>query len=455
MLCDPDIESVSIEDRSGGAFDDIVIQRTQNSSTYIQAKSSNYGATIIDQDWLLKATTPNGRSPLQHFYSTYLRLAEQDNTFTLEIWTNRGFDNDSKLLGALLDLKTNTVATTKLIAASNRGGIGKERRIWCEHLKITTDALAAFLDAVRWNHTGSEQDWRRQAKPLMQLAGLRSDNDAVTAGVAIVRGWVTNGSGPQTRSDAQAAIAGSDLLARSGTLLLAVHAIDRDPTPTPPNVTLDFVDLYAGDDPFDRKLLKKQDDWNTTVIPQINAAAQQLSGYRVRNVHVTGSLRHPMWFAIGRALPEVKKWVLSVDQVDATWSTTDDQETANPRLLNERTFNTGTEIAVGIGLTNDPSKEIENYITGSDIPIGRLLVYGPDSEPSPIAVPSGGWAMSWTRALREHIRLQAAEGQAGRVHLFTLCPAGVMLMLGHQWNVMPTTVLYEFHAGTYYPTATL
>lgn len=46
-----------------------------------------------------------------------------------------------------------------------------------------------------------------------------------------------------------------------------------------------------------------------------------------------------------------------------------------------------------------------------------------------------------------------AEFGSERVHLFMACPAGVALMLGHQWNLLPATTVYEC-AHTYVPTVT-
>lgn len=454
MLVEPQITSVAIEDPLGGAFDDIVVRRADGHDTYIQAKSSNFGDKVVDQQWLFSVRSEKGRSPLQHFYDTYVGRVQDGKDFTLEVWTNRGFDHRNKLLGELLEQKSETIATDRMLRASRRSAVGRERDAWAKHLGIENERLAAFLEQICWKQTGSEGDLRRQAKPLMQLAGLRSDDQAVEIGVSIVRHWVTDGVGPQTADDVRATVAARDLLAMTGTLVLAVHGIDHDPTPTAPNMELDFVELYDGDDSFSRKLLNKQTDWNGIVVPAIEAAAKRLSSYRVRRVHVTGSMRHPMWFAVGRALPEVKRWALSVDQVDATWTTTDSPESPIPRRLTDLPMTAGTDIAVGIGLTGDPTAYIDRYLGTTGLGVGRLVVFGPEGEPSPTAVPSGAWAMGWTRAVRNEVRDAAVSNGANKIHLFTLCPAGVALMLGHQWNVMPPTVLYEYAAGTYHPTLT-
>ncbi len=452
MLADPDIDNVTIEDPSAGSFDDVVVRRRSGTTRYIQVKSSNYGNVVVDQEWLLTSATAKGRSPLQHFHDTYLALRSGGRPFTLELWTNRGFDHTNPLLGELLDQKHDRIDTARLTGASPTSRVGAQRDAWATHLGIGAAELAEFLDCVLWKQTGSELDWRQRAKPLMKLSGLRSDDEAVQLGVGIVHSWVTDGRGTQTTDDVRREVAQHGLLARDGALLLAVHGIDRDPTATQPNLELDFVDLYIGDDSFSRKQLRNPLDWDDVVRPAIDGAARALAAYGVRHVHIVGALRHPMWFAVGRALPQVKKWVLSMEQVNAEWRTDADPEPIAPRRMAYIDIGQGADLAFAVGLTGDPTQDVEGFIRASGMPVGRLLVLGPPGTPGVIAVPSDGWAMGWTRATREIVRAEANALNSSTVHAFFLCPAGIALMLGYQWNLMPPTVLYEFVGNSYEPT---
>ncbi len=197
-----EILSVTVEDAEGGAFDDVVVRRRVGGNVFIQAKSSNYGNKIIDRDWLLTAAAPGGKSPLNRFFETYRCLSEYDERFTLELWTNRGFDHTNPLLGRLLDQKHDKIATGRMLDAGARSVVGKERSAWADRLGVSEAELARFLDTVRWKQTGSEPDIREQAKPFMKLAGLRCGGDAVSVGIDIIRGWVSDGLGAQTPVDA-------------------------------------------------------------------------------------------------------------------------------------------------------------------------------------------------------------------------------------------------------------
>ncbi len=201
MLEDRGIESVSVEDPDGGAFDDVVVRRRASEHIYIQAKSSNYADSIVDRDMLLTAARPGGKSPLQRFYATYTALSEEGGEFSLEFWTHKAFDDDNPLLGELRDLRHDRIAVDKMLAAGQRSKAGRERDLWAEHLGVSADELGGFLRRVRWKHTGSELDIRSQAKTQMKLVGLRGDDAAVTVGIGIVRDWVSDGTGPQTAED--------------------------------------------------------------------------------------------------------------------------------------------------------------------------------------------------------------------------------------------------------------
>jgi hypothetical protein len=254
--------------------------------------------------------------------------------------------------------------------------------------------------------------------------------------------------------DIRRAAASAGLLARNGTLVLAVHAIDRQPTATPPNVEIDLVDLYDGGEAFARVQLRDPADWNAKVEPAIRNAARDLEAYATRRVHVTGSMRLPIWFAIGRALPDVRGWVLSLDQRTDEWSTDATPEEVTARVLAETRIGQGSDVAIAVSITHDISEDVARYISEARIPVSTLLGLGPQGEPGNRAVTSAGWATAWVRSAREQARRAAASAGATRAHLYIAAPAALALMLGHQWNLMPPTTIYEHLRTGYAPTFT-
>lgn len=169
-------------------------------------------------------------------------------------------------------------------------------------------------------------------------------------------------------------------------------AIDRPASPHIAQVTLDWVDRFTSDDPRRRFRTADPRDW-TTLFP--------------------------------------------ADLIRA-------------RIVARRSLAAGTDLAVGIALTNDVTDDVIAHVQDHDLPVDMVLILGPGGEPGPTAVPSNGWLTAWTRKARETIVTQLAR--PGRVHLFMSAPASAALMLGHTWNAVPApTTVYDFDGRVYFP----
>jgi hypothetical protein len=445
---DPDIESVSVEDPEGGAFDDVVVRRKARPTVYWQVKNSNYGDTVIDDKWLLssagKSPDSRARSPLQHFHDTWRRLRDGSQDFELALVANRSYDHNQPILGACRDRSTWRLDVDSIRDASGRSALGRARDAWAAHLRIDNDELLSFLAQVELRDEGSEATWDSRSKDAMRARGLRSDGEAITVGKRMVRDWVTQGTGPRSRDDIRRGVAENGLLARDGTLVFAVHGIDHIPQPVVPTVELDLVELFAGDEPDHRRQLRDPDDWHAVVEPRLAEAIRELEAFGPRRVLVTGAMRHPLLFAVGRHLPDVRGWVLTWNQRGADWPLTP-SETVEPRVLADEPLGggSGNELAVAIGLTHDPTASVRGWAAGHS-EIGHLLTLGPAGTPAPGVVPGGAWAASWAHAAREIARAKVLELGSPRVHLFFAAPAGVALAVGHVWNMMPVTSVYEY-----------
>jgi hypothetical protein len=449
-LCDPDVQSVSVEDADGGHFDDVVTRRRTGPDTFIQVKSSNSGNVIVNSSWLLTPATASGSSPLQHFCATWSGLTAAGRPFQLILLTNRAIDHQDPILGDLRDLITNQVRVDDLRSRTAGSKAGKERRQWAAHLGVTEEELLSFLGQVIWRHADSEPGWDEHARLLMRQAGLRTDDEAITIGKALVRSWVTSGAGPQTRDDIRRQVADRNLLARTGTLTLAVHAIDHQPAAAPANVELDFTALFDGDTPFARRQLKDPANWQRVIMPELRNAARALEAYGPRRVHITGSMRLPLWFAVGRELPDVRQWALSLDQHGQQWRTSPAEEVTT-YTITEIAIGQGSELAVVAALTHDPTAEVRAYLRDAAIPVAALLVLGPPGEPGHQSVPNGQWAAGWARTARDQARNAARTHGTQRIHLFIAAPQAIALTLGHHWNLTPPTTVYEHQPPGYFP----
>lgn len=448
VLTAPNYESVSVEDADGGAFDDIVLRTTTSSgqpNEYDQVKSGVYLEAVIDNDWLLNQRTKRGKSPLQHFYDTWNDLTSKAEPFILRLMSNKNFAESDPLLKSI-SATTNRIPREKLDALRPNSAGGKQIKEWAKHLNIDIAALKDFLTSIHFVRAEAESSWRTRAGALLRNAGFRGDPHAVSLAIEMVRTWVKEGTGIRNRADLQRELTEMNLLGREGELVFAVHGIDRPALAYAPNATVDILDLYQGDDPFTRRKLKDPAAWMAEVLPALKAAKNNLEAFGTKRVHIEGNMRLSMYFAVGRTFPAVGNWVLSSMQHGELWSTAVEHEHADLHLLAESDLGLGRDVAVTIGLTYDPTADVIAYIKQAGLPVGNLVTLSVPAGAGHRSVPvSGGpqWAVDWTRKARDHARSVVKEHRAPRVHLFMSAPAGVALFLGHDWNQMPDTLLYD------------
>ncbi|UCN14444.1 SAVED domain-containing protein [Cellulomonas iranensis] len=453
-VTDPGVASISVEDPSGGHFDDVVVRRLDDSpDRYFQVKSSNSGSVAVDETWLTTPVTPAGRSPLQHFHATWQNLRQGDRPFELTLYTNRGIDNSNPILGGLRDNKDARVRVADLRSVTARSSAGQARSRWAAHLGVNEDELYAFLSDMRWVQSGPESGIREDAVALMRLAGLRSDDAAVELGIAYIRELVTDGVGPRTRDQLRDDLAARDMFAGDAELVLAVDAIDRPSSPHHAHARLDWVDRFDGAEARARYRTVDGEDWNGLFRADLQRVREQFEAYPTRRVHVTGAMRLAVNFAVGFELPDVRRWVLSTDQRRTTWRTEAQPSTEATASLSKVDVQQGEAVAVAVALSNDISDDVLDYLRDLRLPVSRLLVLTPEGGPGPSSVPDDGWLVNWVHSARDQIR--ASARRATGVHLFMSAPAGAALFLGHRWNTIPGPLtVYDFDGREYFPTFT-
>lgn len=453
-LTDPGVESISVEDPSGGHFDDVVVRRRDASpDRYLQVKSSNSGSGVVDETWLTTPVTSAGRSPLQHFHATWQSLSHGGRPFVLTLYTNRGIDSSDPILGALRDNKDAGIRVADLRSAAPGRAAGRARSRWAAHLNVTEDELYAFLTDVRWVQSGPEAGLREDAVAPMRLAGLRYDDEAVELGIAYIRELVTDAIGSRTREQLRDDLAARNMFARDAELVLAVDAIDRPTSAHHAHARLDWVDRFDGAEARSRYHPVDADDWNALFLADLEQVRAQLEAYPTRRVFVTGAMRLAAHFAVGFELPDVRHWVLSTDQRGTIWRTDAQPNTAATACLSEVVIEQGNEVAVAVALSNDISDDVVDYVRARHLPVSSVLILKPEDGPSAASVPDAAWLVNWVHGARDQVRRPARR--ATGVHLFMSAPAAAALFLGHRWNTVPGPLtVYEFDGREYFPTFT-
>ncbi|WBM79131.1 SAVED domain-containing protein [Cryobacterium breve] len=438
-LTDPDILSVSVEDPEGGAFDDIVVRRASSPNLYEQAKSSNYGSTIIDQEWLFAKKTTGGKSPLQHFFSTWTSVQARNEDALFNLVSNRGYDSTHRILGHARDQWDSRIVVSRLDggpASANRAVLEE----WAEHLGATVAEVLLFLADLRLVTTSDMTETLRELGHSQRNAGLRGDEEAVTLGIAIVRRWVMVGRRPVTRDEIAADVLAANIVDSTSGVRLVVHGIDRYQG-AKSVAELDFTGLYVGDTAQERREFRDPGAWAERVAPELKAIGARVESYGVHSIRIDGWMRLPMWFAMGRAFPRVRNWRLSTTQNGIEWVLTPADEVAPSVVTDDRGF-VGTDLVVVVQLSNEAEPAVRRWIADGTASVGQLLVLQPELGPSQTAVVDAAWLMGWIDGARRAVLARTVG--VPRVHLFLTGPAAAALALGYQWNMMPETTVYEW-----------
>lgn len=360
-----------------------------------------------------------------------------------ELWlaTNRDLDPaDPALTGR--DNRSQTIAAA-LAVATPTSAVGQRRAEWAAHLHTSEEELLDLLRVVRFDTGRGYASERRHAAELMAALGLRHDDQAVNLGIALVRNWVADGRTSFDLAGLKAGIDALDLRTSDPWCVLLVQAIDRDPYPEDATVRLDWVDRFAGDTAFERRRPHDPAVWASQLRPELRHAVDQLRAVGCRQTLVRGPMRLATWFTVGFECAQVTGMTVACRQGGRLWAS-DEPAVRDVGLdVHETPVGQGEELAVVVAVAYDPSVAVSQYLRAANLPVGGLTTVSPATWPSDQAVTGPAHAVALAQAIRNQVRRLAEASCATRLHLFLACPGGLALLLGHRWNRVPSTQLYE------------
>lgn len=433
------ITKIGIEDPEAENADDVTVYMEDGECEYYQVKSSVDARQPVGMEWLTKLSKFGGPSIVQGFYRLWVSKPDEHKPKIILI-TNRLPLYADPLLG-MIDGRDGTVAY-RLEHAGPKSKAADVRRRLAEHLQVTEGEAVRFFRDIRFILGRANEDWMLLVKPLMFTAGLRHDEDTVARGVGIVRGWVTGGEREITTAELRRAVEPLMQPGDSPTASILVQAIDRDPMPEGATVALDWVDSFPGSEPRVRRLPSDPTLWNDQFRPELQRAAQKLRSQGHTHVLVRGYMRLPTWFAVGVELGKTARFEVSSFRGQTAWSSVG--KTSGITTEHDvTTLGLGQDLAVGIALAADPSPDVLAYIRDQQINVGKYICIHPTNGASNHAIGDAADARGWACKVRDSVRCLVREYEPNQIHLFLAGPDGAILLLGHLWNRMPRTQIYE------------
>lgn len=212
---------------------------------------------------------------------------------------------------------------------------------------------------------------------------------------------------------------------------------------------LNWVDRFDGADAYTKRQPLPPATW-AQLQDDIEAIPDQLHG--AHRLMLTGSLRQATAFTIGTTLRMVTNTSLAVQQGAQPWATDIDYPEPITPTVFEHHLGQGDELAVAVAAATHITEDVLDYLRVRQTPIDRLVIMQPPAGAKDNSIPTAEAAVALAVGIRDQTRRSAKRHP--RIHLFLAGPMGLSLLLGHRWNrVAPTTVYEEVQAETQYSPA--
>jgi hypothetical protein len=369
----------------------------------------------------------------------------------MALFTNKAHDPHDPIL-QLRDGRRSVVGP-RLALETPGSKAGKQRGEWAKHVGIPEPELLDLLNNLKFlTDQASSDALAISTADRMRALGLLATDVDVSTGVTAIREWVTQGVREIDSTRLAEEFERRRLLGGPRHATLLVQAIDHAPWPDSASVKLDWVGLFEGAEPRARTQLKDPSLWSARLRPDMVAAAQALKARSADRIVVRGYMRLPLWFLAGVELCDTRGHHVACTQRGQWWTSevgpADYKVARRPTQLDQ-----GDDLVVGLAVTAPVADDVVAYCKRARVPGSKVVEVRPEKGVGPNAIENNEQALGWAHAVRDALRAEIRETGARRIHLFMSGPAGGALLLGHCWNRVAPTLVYEHLGGaTYAPT---
>ena len=428
------IIAVGVEEPGVGNGDDVVRHRQHPPNTHTQVKYAVDHRTPAGLAWL------DEKDILAKMVSTHQSLTAAGTPVELHLTTNRTIDPTDVLMRDL------DGRDGRLLPRAAQGGPqserGKARAEWARAAHTDEDTLMRFLADFHLEVGYEPKQLRREVGLLMTANGLRSDDAAIDQAVDWVSQEVIAGHRRLTLADITAAVTALELHTGSPWTPISIATITHDHLADHAAVSIDWVDRIAGDTDWTRIEPAPPHTW-AELADDIKTLRAQLGD--THRILVGGHMRQATGFLVGAELRRVLGFQVGVRQGDQLWTGEESVEPVELNLTRE-TIGRGTETALIVTVADNAAGVTVDWIRRAELPVDTAIIATPASG-APYTVPSPAAANSLALAVRAAARRNAG---ATALHLFLIGPLGLAVLLGHHWNRITTTHVYEHLGGVDY-----
>ena len=440
------VVGVGVEVDDAGNLDDVVIRRSRPPHSYKQVKYAVDSSTPVNTDYLITPSRTGGPSILRKIATAWRQLTDAGDPVELAIVTNRAPDPADPLISGR-DARTRLLLP-RAAEDGPRSARGKARAAWAKATDLTEPELLELLAVLDFDLARDRVHLEDTVKLTMFVTGLRSDDAAVAAGADWVAEQVVAGHRELDLDTIQHAVGTRALRAGPTRAVVSVATLTPDRLAAQATYTVDWVDRFDGLDAYAKRRPKAPATWQ-----QLQADIEDIPSRlgTASHVAITGSIRLAPAFTVGAALRMVTSTDIAVMQRGTPWPSDAPYSTPITPTSAEYDTGNGKDIAIGIEVATTMTADVQAFLQDQQIPAGRLVILGPPGGPRDNAITGPEQACALAVGLRDAAR-RTVRGHP-RVHLFLATPMGLALLLGHRWNRVAPTVVYEDLAALGYEAA--
>jgi hypothetical protein len=450
---DPRVLKVELEKHGVGNVDDLVVHR-HDRCEYHQVKFATKPAgEPLTGEWFTD-TNRSQHSPLERFHDSWKRLSQDGRDPRMVLHTNRQPAAGDPLLACLSGETDLLVPQLTRAAAGSRAG--RFRAAWAEHLEIDEAELLTMLADLEIRAArASTAELREHCRLAMDAVGLLSTDAAIDEGMVAVRGWIEHGVREVSADTVSAFASERGLHATEPRAWLLIQGIHADPVPELATVALDWVSEYEGSQATTRRRTKSPAIYEERFGPELEDAERRIRALDYRQVRVTGAFRLTTAIRTGATFSDTAGYSLActgrtADGRRVEFTTEGVGTTVAIEVVATEIAEGDAAIAVGLSVASDLSDDVMRFLKADGPAVSRFYNLRV-ADPGRGALADADAMRGWTSIVTDHLRAIEVP-RPEMLHLFVAAPMPAALFLGHQWNRMPPTQLWEELApGQYAP----
>lgn len=337
---------------------------------------------------------------------------------------------------------------------TDRSRMGKVRKRWREHLKLTSDdELKTVVRGLR------VLDGHRSLEELRAEINLKAQVVGVLACNAAESDFRYDELARQLKVRQLSALTREVFLqlCRDEGLLVERAA---EPDPFLPIAIRSFLgpaadivgaapeDTLLLTDDFRQRYLQDDREWQRDIRPKVEAFLRD-AVKRSPKLRLILDAHASIAFLAGAALDlksGVQTQLVQKGRVGARiWRADDGTAAKGARFeIVEGSVGTGRDIAVAISVSQPATTQARAYVAAHLPEVGKLISFALPTGPGQQTVGGGEHAATLAEQVSNHLRTVTADDPDAVVHIFAACPNSLLFFLGQHHQGIAPCIVYEF-----------